>query len=408
VGHGHGAATGTTALPAHRRVLGTIALVLGIVTVVAMVALWPSRDVRAEVGVGPSPRVYGATVTKAETFRCNDTPTGVPGTCRRVRVELTQGPDAGEARVLQFSDAPSTPRLSVGDDVILARIRGAEPGFDYAFSDHQRRSPLLWLALLFAVVVVAIGRLRGLAALAGLAASITVILWFMLPSMLDGNSAPVVAIVSATAIAFVVLYVTNGVSTLTTVALLATLAALALTVVLATVFVDFAHITGAANEDALLVQLGTSNIDLQGLVLAGMVIGALGVLDDITVTQVAAIDELRAASPGSDARTLYRAGMRVGRDHVASTVNTLALAYAGAALPLLILFSLARQSLGTVANSEAVAVEIVATLVGSIGLVVAVPISTWLATVVSPPRAEADAAGAGPATGARPSHPHPG
>lgn len=387
MGHTHGATRGAAAPAAHRRLLGAIALVLGIATVVAMVALWPSRNVRAEEGVGPSPRVYSATVTKAESFRCNDTPTGTAGTCRRYRVELTQGPDDGEIRTIQFSDAPSTPRLSIGDDVIVAKIRGAEPGFDYSYSDRQRRSPLLWLAVLFAVVVIAIGRLRGLAALVGLAASISLILWFMLPSMLDGHSAPVVAIVSATAIAFVVLYVTNGISTLTTVALLATLAALALTVVLATAFVDLVHITGAANEDALLVQLGTSNIDLKGLVLAGMVIGALGVLDDITVTQVSAIDELRQASPESDSRTLYRAGMRVGRDHVASTVNTLALAYAGAALPLLILFSLAHQSLGTVANSEAVAVEIVATLVGSIGLVVAVPISTWLATLVSPPTA---------------------
>ncbi len=385
MGHAHGANGGGAAPAAHRRLLGTIALVLGVATLVGMVVLWPSRNVRADLGVGPSPRVYGATVTNAESFRCNDTPTGAAGTCRRYRVELTQGPDDGESRTIRFSDAPNVPQLSVGDEVIVAKIRGADPGFDYSYSDRQRRSPLLWLALLFAVVVIAVGRMRGLAALAGLAASIAVILWFMLPSMLDGHSAPVVAIVSAAAIAFVVLYVTNGITTLTTVALLATLAALALTVVLATIFVDLAYITGAANEDALLVQLGTATIDLKGLLLAGMVIGALGVLDDVTVTQVSAVGELRQASPESDSRTLYRSGMRVGRDHIASTVNTLALAYAGASLPLLILFSLANQSLGTVANSEAVAVAIVATLVGSIGLVVAVPISTWLAALVSPP-----------------------
>lgn len=383
--HSHGSSPGGGAPVAHRRLLAAIAGVLAVATVVGLVALWPSRDVRTDTGIGLSSRQYGATVTGAAAFGCNDSPTGAPGTCRRYRFRLTQGPDRGETRSIRFSAAPSTPRLEVGDRVILARIPGAEPGFDYAYSDRQRRAALGWLAVLFAVVVVAIGRRRGAAALVGLVASVGLILWFMVPSMLDGHSPPAVAIVSATAIAFVVLYVTNGFRTLTTVALLATLVALAITVVLATVFTDLAHITGVTNEDALLLQLGAGNVDLKGLVLAGMVVGALGVLDDITVTQVAAVDELRRARPGAGSRTIYRAGMRVGRDHVASTVNTLALAYAGAALPLLILFTLTHQSLGTVANGEAVAIEIVATLVGSIGLVAAVPVSTALATLMSPP-----------------------
>jgi uncharacterized membrane protein len=373
---------------AHRRILAAVALAIAVVTVVGLVALWPSRDVRANEGIGPSPHVYRATVTKAVSFRCNQSPTRAPTTCVRYRFHLTQGPDRGESRTIEFPDSPSTPDLSVGNGVLLAKIRGADPGFDYLYSDHQRRSALLLLAVVFAVVVIAVGRLRGLAALVGLAISITLILWFMVPSMLDGHSAPIVAIVSATAIAYAVLYITNGVNTMTTVALLATLAALALTVVLATLFTDLAHLTGTANEDALLVQLGTSTVDLKGLVLAGMVLGALGVLDDITVTQVSAVSELRQAQPTASSRVIYQAGMRVGRDHVASTVNTLALAYAGAALPLLILFTLAHQSLGTVANSEAVAVEIVATLVGSIGLVAAVPVATALATLVSPPTTE--------------------
>ncbi|MFM8304849.1 MAG: YibE/F family protein [Actinomycetota bacterium] len=383
--HAHRHGGGPAAPQAHRRLLAVVAGALAAATVVGIVALWPSGDVRAGTGITFGSRLYSATVTDATTFGCTDSPTGAVGTCARYRFALTQGPDRGERRSIRFSDAPSTPRLAIGDRVILARVPGAEPGFDYAYSDRQRRSVLWWLAALFAIVVVAVGRLRGMAALVGLAASMTLILGFMVPSMLDGNNAPAVAIVSATAIAFVVLYVTNGFRTLTTVALLATLVALALTVVLATVFTELAHITGVTSEDALLLQLGTTNVDLKGLVLAGMVVGALGVLDDITVTQVAAIDELRRSSPGADSRTLYRSGMRVGRDHVASTVNTLALAYAGAALPLLILFTLADQSLGTVANSEAVAVEIVATLVGSIGLVAAVPVSTGLATWMSPP-----------------------
>jgi uncharacterized membrane protein len=170
---------------------------------------------------------------------------------------------------------------------------------------------------------------------------------------------------------------------MTTVALLGTLSALTLTVVLATLFTDLAHFTGAQSEDALLVRLGASSIDLKGLVLAGMVLGALGALNDITVTQASAVGELRIADPTLSRRELYRSGLRIGRDHISSTVNTLALAYAGASLPLLILFSLSGQSLGTVANGEVVAVEIVSTFVGSIGLVAAVPISTWFAALVA-------------------------
>jgi uncharacterized membrane protein len=167
------------------------------------------------------------------------------------------------------------------------------------------------------------------------------------------------------------------------VALLGTLSALALTVVLATIFTDLAHFTGAQSDDALLVSLGTSNVNLKSLVLAGMVLGALGALNDITVTQAAAVGELRVHNPTMSRRKLYGAGLTIGRDHISSTVNTLALAYAGASLPLLMLFTLSSQSLGTVANGEVVAVEIVATLVGSIGLVAAVPVSTALAVLVA-------------------------
>ncbi len=266
---------------------------------------------------------------------------------------------------------------------MLNHVEGAQTPFDYTYSDRQRRPVLMWLAILFAVVVIGLGRLRGLGALVGLGASLLVILQFMLPSMLDGNSPPLVAIVGASAVAFLALYLANGIRPMTTVALLSTLAALGITVGLATLFTNLAHFTGAANEDALLIGLGTSAIDLKGLVLAGMVLGALGALDDITVTQASAVGELRTAQPELSRRDLYRSGLRIGRDHISSTVNTLALAYAGASLPLLLLFTLSGQSLGSVANGEIVAVEIVSVLVGSIGLVAAVPISTWFAALVA-------------------------
>jgi uncharacterized membrane protein len=168
------------------------------------------------------------------------------------------------------------------------------------------------------------------------------------------------------------------------VALLGTLGALAITAVLAAVFVGLADVSGFATEEALVVEIGAARIDLRGIVLGGVVIGALGAIDDMTVTQASAVWELRDANPSMSRRSLLRSGLRIGRDHVASTVNTLALAYAGASMPVLLLLVLSRQSVETVASGEVIATEILRTLVGSLGLVAAVPLSTWLASLAVP------------------------
>jgi len=385
-GHGHDHAGGDAAVTrSARRRLATIAVALALVTIAGIVVLWPRGDVRGQVEkLGLVKHVHEAKVVHVGRGPCFGTEGAPhPVSCTKVTFRLTEGPDTGETRRIEFADSAQRPDLHVGDAVVLNHVEHAQPGFDYTYADRQRRPVLMWLAIIFAVAVIALGRLRGLGALIGLGASILVILQFMLPSMLDGNSPAFVAIVGASAVAFLALYLANGVRPMTTVALLSTLAALALTVALATLFTNLAHFTGASNEDALLVGLGTKSVDLKGLVLAGMVLGALGALDDITITQASAVGELRAADPTLSRRELYRSGLRIGRDHIASTVNTLALAYAGASLPLLILFTLSGQSLGSVANGEIVAVEIVSTLVGSIGLVAAVPISTWVATLVA-------------------------
>jgi uncharacterized membrane protein len=383
-GHDHGAANATVSRRA-RRQLTIAAIVLAVGTIAGLAILWPNGSARNEVAeLGLVKHVHEATVERVTRGPCRGTEGGVHRVnCTKVRFRLEQGPDAGRTRVIEFAEDARAPNLGVGGKVVLNHVEGAARGFDYTYNDRQRRPVLLWLTIIFAVAVIALGRWRGLGALIGLGASIVVILQFMLPSMLDGNSPSLVAIVGASAVAFLALYLANGVSPMTTVALLSTLAALAVTVVLATVFTRLAHFSGTANEDALLLGFGTSAVDLKGLVLAGMVLGALGALDDITITQTSAVGELRAADPTLSRRQLYRRGLRIGRDHIASTVNTLALAYAGASLPLLILFTLSGQSLGTVANGELVAVEIVATLVGSIGLVAAVPTSTWLAAAVA-------------------------
>jgi uncharacterized membrane protein len=375
---------------ATRRGLAIAAGVLGVVTLVGVLAF---RSTGA-VGEGAdrlnlASDVYDAKVVSTDTKPCEGTTEADDIACEEVRLRLSQGPDKGDTVELEFPESATTPEFDPGDRVVLSYNPSAEPGFEYQFADRQRRPVLLWLTVVFAAAVVALGRWRGLAALVALGATLVVLLQFILPAILDGKSPVMVAVFGASAIAYLALYLAHGFRTMTTVALLGTLAALAVTVGLASVFTALADFTGLASEEAVLVQIGAENIDLSGLVLGGMVIGALGALDDMTVTQASAVWELRAANPRFKRRELSRAAMRIGRDHVASTVNTLALAYAGAALPVLILFVQSRQSLGAVANSETVAVEIVRTLVGSIGLVASVPLTTWLATRVvtpEPPR----------------------
>jgi uncharacterized membrane protein len=193
-----------------------------------------------------------------------------------------------------------------------------------------------------------------------------------------------VAVVGSAAIAFLALYLAHGFTMMTTVALLGTLGVLVLTAGLASAVVELARLSGFASEEAVVVQIGAANIDLAGIILGGVVIGALGAIDDMTVTQVSAVWELRSASPRTSRRSITAAGLRIGRDHVASTVNTLALAYAGASMPVLLLLLLSRQPLASVVSGEVLATEILRTLVGSIGLVAAVPLTTWLASVAAP------------------------
>jgi len=245
------------------------------------------------------------------------------------------------------------------------------------------------------VAVVVLGRWRGLRALLGLAISVLVLVVFVLPAILEGQSPLLVAVVGSAAIMLVALYLAHGLSLMTTTAVLGTLASLGLTALLARLFVSAAQLTGFSTEEASILQLSAEQVNIQGLILGGIVIGSLGVLDDVTVTQASAVAELRLANPRYGFIDLYRSALRIGRDHIASTVNTLVLAYAGASLPLLILFRQASRNVSDVLTGEVVAVEIVRTLVGSIGLVASVPITTALAAWVLSQRAEpqpADAA----------------
>ena len=369
------------------RLAAAAAVFLAVATVVGIVVLRPTGEGRPEATVlGAAPEVYAASIDRVTEQPCEGAAEGDLG-CVNVVFRLLAGPDEGRTIDIELiANSPRVTDLDPGDKVLMGRFPDLPEELRYAFLDTDRRATLVYLAVLFAAAVVVLGGIRGLAALVGLGATVVVLLAFILPAILEGHNPLAVALVGATAIAYLALYLSHGFTTRTTVALLGTLGGLASVALLALAFMAVAGITGFGSEEAFVVSALGTQIDLRGLALGGIVIGALGAIDDMTVTQASAVWELRAADPGISRRSLLRSGMRIGRDHVASTVNTLVLAYAGASMPLLILFVLSEQSFGTVANSEVIATEIVRTLVGSIGLVASVPITTWLAVTLAGPR----------------------
>jgi uncharacterized membrane protein len=378
--HGHGYEGPSLTADSARRLLTWVVGGLAALTLIGLAVLWPRGDPevdRESLGYGERAR---ATVSSAETEPCSYEPSTE---CRLVFAELTSGPDEGSEARLETSISSHTPAstLDAGDKIILNDAGAEVPAEDrYSFADVERRSPLLVLVLLFAVAVVALGRRSGLFALVGVALSLGVLLVFVFPALLRGSAPIAVAMTGAAVIAFGVLYLAHGVNERTTVALLGTLASLALTAVLAVTFAGAAQLSGLASEESLQLLTFAPELDFRGLLLAAVVIGTLGVLDDVTVTQVAAVWELHRTDPGQGRRQLYRSATRIGRDHIASTVNTLVLAYAAAALPLMLLFTQSGLALGDVLTTETIAVEVVQTLVGSIGLVASVPITTALAS----------------------------
>jgi len=399
MGHSHGEPAAPSR-PAIRLITGTtVALLLA--TLTGVILLRPGGDREANLrGLIQIESEYDAVVERSDRAPCSGQQAIDPAeqtSCRYFRVRLLSGLDEGRTRSIELPDSPSTPDLQPDDKVVLAYEPTADPPLDYYLVDRQRKPVLFWLAVLFAVAVVLLGRLRGLAALGGLAITLVVLLAFVLPSILDGRSPVLVAIVGAACITFVTLYLAHGFSHRTTTALLGTLTSLGLTALLAQIFVGLAQLSGFASDEATILNLESGAIDIGGLVLAGVIIGALGALDDVTVTQASAVWELRAANADLTSPDLFRSGLRIGRDHIASTVNTLLLAYAGASMPLLLFFVISEQSLASVANQEIVATEIVRTLVGSIGLVASVPVTTALAA-----RVAATSKATRPTTGANP------
>ncbi|WP_052433184.1 YibE/F family protein [Streptacidiphilus carbonis] len=394
-GHSHDHGPATPASRRLRRVIAAVLIPFAVAVVAGMVLMWPGRlPAHASTGLGfDQPTVSGrVTATRAAPCDAGATSTASAAStasstaaqdaCALVSVAITSGKDSG--RTVRLTLTPDqTAVYSVGEKVVLDYSPTAPAALQYTIGDADRSMPMAILAGIFALAVVLVGRLRGLAALVALGISFAVLSQFVLPAILKGEDPLRVAVIGGGAIMLMALYLCHGLSARTSVAVLGTLVSLGLIGVLGEVFIGLTHLTGNTSDETALVHSLFAGIKLPGLLLAGVIIGSLGVLNDVTVTQASSVWELRAADPTMGTRDLYRAGIRIGRDHIASTVNTLVMAYAGAALPLMLLFTIANRGIWTVATSEIVAEEVVRTLVGSIGLIASVPLTTLLAAVVA-------------------------
>jgi uncharacterized membrane protein len=395
-------------LPA-KIVVGLLAAI-GVAVIAGAVWLWPSRQ-RVDIPMpfqnasGGAVTTQGGNVISSGLGDCGSPSVGqvftaapLPGTpgagrCVLTLVAIDSGPNTGANTVLEFSPGPGQPQLAVGDHIRVTRQVDAQGTTTYGFYDFERRWPLVALAIGFAVVIVAVARWRGLLALVGIVVAFGVLVVFLLPALRDGAPAIPVALVASAAILYAVIYLAHGVNLRTSAALLGTLSSLLLAAGLSWAAIDLAHLTGLSDEQNSEVAAYLGNVSISGLLLAGFIIGSLGVLNDVTVTQASTVFELAhlgGKTSQRSRRAIFLGAIRVGRDHIASTVYTLVLAYAGSSLPLLLLFSVANRSLGDVLISESVAIELARSAVGGIALALSVPLTTAIAAVLAKPNHEPD------------------
>ncbi len=334
---------------------------------------------------------FGADTVRAEVLQIIEEGRidmgGNQQTYQVARVKILEGPYEGIPMEIDYGRRQVRPDdylLAPGDKILVSISKTPDNVVNAYFADYVRTTPILWLTVLFGIAIVVISQWKGVRALVSMAVSLYVIIGYIIPQILTGNDALRVSVIGSILLLGVTLYLTYGWTLKTHAAVLSMALALLLTGALSGLFVVFAKLNGSGDENVMfLMQLSETPINLRGLLLGGMIIGALGVLDDLVTTQASAVFELHHANPSLGFRGLYNAAMRIGQDHVAATVNTLVLAYAGASLPMLLMFSLGQGDYGYLVNFSFIAEEIVRTLVGSLGLIAAVPITTAIAIFIA-------------------------
>ncbi len=402
--HGHSHGSEVSWRPARRTRIGLLAALVPFVvaTVAGLVLLWPSHHHQPiplqyqTYGSGKSVFEKGE-VSSVTSRTCGGTPgpNNTPSVCSTGYIRLSSGPDKGKTVTITTGGTGDV-TLHPGDRIRVVRgpvINPATGARVYEFDDYIRDTPLIALAAIFTVVLVLVARWRGLTAMLGLGVAYLVLVYFLLPALLDGKSPVQTAVVAGAAILLVVLYVAHGFSMRTTTALLGTLIALAITAASASVATSAAHLTGRSVDYVGDLESAGVKVSISGLIVCGLIIGALGVINDVTVTQASSVWELSSSDPHASWRQLFTRGMRIGRDHISSVIYTLIFAYTGAALPALLLFSISGRSLHDVLTGDAIAGEIVRDLVGGVGLILAVPFTTLIAAIVAArPHAQAEPA----------------
>jgi uncharacterized membrane protein len=372
------------------RILIVVLIPLAIWTLVGLVAFWPgdiSRQLNADVtgysvpGVTyPTARITGITEISCEGL-AGSTPGVTDARCADLTSQLLEGDDKGKTVTVAVTAAIYSSGVKVGQVVKLVRVppSGDQPA-QYQFSDFQRSTPLLVMGLIFAAVVIAVARWRGFAALLGLGFAGFILATFMFPALIAGSNPIMVGLIGSSAIMFVALYAAHGFSARTTTALVGTLFGLILIALLGFLVTKWSHLTGLAGEDDYLLAAAAPDLRLTSVVICGIIVAGLGVLNDVTITQASAVWEL--ADQGATHKRLFSRAMRIGRDHIASTVYTIAFATAGASLGVFLLIKINSRPLLDVLQAERFAAELLSILVGSIGLVLAVPLTTAVGVAV--------------------------
>lgn len=366
-----------------RILLAAITIPLLLATIAGLALLWP----RGATAVGSLPLGAGGVSLERGVVTFVEEAGAVtdPFAGAAVRVDLSTGAGAGQEVPVQVPVEILAGGLDVGDRITVMFTPDAMgTGSPYVFYDFVREAPIGLLGVLYLVVVVAVARWKGLAAVVGLVGSLAVTAVFVLPAIMAGTDPLAVVVVGSSAMMFLAVYLAHGVSIKSTTALLGTFAGMIVMVLLGAVSISGANLTGAQSDDALTLGTAFPELSLQAVLLCGLVIAGLGALNDVTITQASAVWELHAADPNMSRAQLVRGGMQIGRDHIASTIYTLAFAYVGSALPMLLLAALIDRTLLDTLMASEIAEEIVRTLVASVGLILAIPFTTALAAALVP------------------------
>ena len=321
-------------------------------------------------------RVKAEVLSVEDTYEREITGTGASATVQELRIELLEGEKEGEIVGLTAEKVT----LSVGDSIYVNRVIDISGNEYVSFADFERRPVLYFIIGLFIVMLLIFSGWQGVRAIASLAGSILAIFFLLIPALLAGYNPALVTVAVAAAVLAFVLFGTHGINPRTIIAFCGTYSAVAITGVIAYFSVDLMRLTGFSSDASVYLNFATSGqLDLAGLLLGSIIIGILGVLDDVSITQASVVQELKSANKNFCFHELYNRAIRVGKDHIGSLVNTLALAYVGVSLPLILLYAKTESSFLTSLNQEVIAVEIVRIIVGSIGLILAVPMTTLVA-----------------------------